>query len=47
LLPLVYNELRRLGAHMMGISLSTAERLCAYARAWLFRALRQGLRPIA
>ena len=30
-------------AKELGISLSTAERLWAYARAWLFRALRQGL----
>ena len=32
-------------AKELGISLSTAERLWAYARAWLFRALRQGLPP--
>ena len=34
-------------AKELGISLSTAERLWAYARAWLFRALRQGLPPFA
>ena len=32
-------------AKELGISLSTAERRWAYARAWLFRALRQGLPP--
>jgi hypothetical protein len=30
----------------MGVSVSTAERLWAYARAWLFRALRKGPFPI-
>jgi ECF sigma factor len=30
-------------AKELNLSLSTAERLWAYARAWLFRALRQGL----
>ena len=34
-------------AKELGLSLSTAERLWAYARAWLFRALRQGLPPLA
>ena len=32
-------------AKELGVSVSTAERLWAYARAWLFRALRQGLPP--
>ena len=30
-------------AKELGLSLSTAERLWAYARAWLFRAMRKGL----
>ena len=34
-------------AKELGISISTAERLWAYSRAWLFRALRQGLPPLA
>jgi RNA polymerase sigma factor (TIGR02999 family) len=34
-------------AQEMGVSVSTAERLWAYARAWLFRALRKGSFPIA
>jgi RNA polymerase sigma factor (TIGR02999 family) len=34
-------------AQEMGVSVSTAERLWAYARAWLFRAMRKGLPPIA
>jgi RNA polymerase sigma factor (TIGR02999 family) len=34
-------------AKELGVSVSTVERLWAYARAWLFRALRQGLRPMA
>ena len=34
-------------AQEMGVSASTAERLWAYARAWLFRALRKGSLPIA
>ena len=34
-------------AKELGVSVSTAERLWAYARAWLFRALRQGLPPFA
>ena len=33
-------------AKELGISVSTAERRWAYARAWLFRALRKGLPPI-
>ena len=33
-------------AKELGVSVSTAERLWAYARAWLFRALRQGLPPL-
>ena len=33
-------------AKELGVSVSTAERRWAYARAWLFRALRQGLPPI-
>jgi RNA polymerase sigma factor (TIGR02999 family) len=32
-------------AKELGISLSTVERLWSYSRAWLFRALRQGLPP--
>ena len=34
-------------AQELGVSVSTAERLWAYARAWLFRALRKGSLPIA
>ena len=34
-------------AKELGVSVSTVERLWAYARAWLFRALRQGLPPLA
>jgi RNA polymerase sigma factor (TIGR02999 family) len=34
-------------AKELGISVSTGERRWAYARAWLFRALRKGLPPIA
>jgi RNA polymerase sigma factor (TIGR02999 family) len=34
-------------AKELGVSVSTVERLWAYARAWLFRALRKGLPPIA
>jgi RNA polymerase sigma factor (TIGR02999 family) len=34
-------------AKELGISLSTAERLWAYARAWLFREMRQGSPPLA
>jgi RNA polymerase sigma factor (TIGR02999 family) len=34
-------------AKELGVSVSTAERLWAYSRAWLFRALRQGLPPAA
>jgi len=34
-------------AKELGVSVSTAERRWAYARAWLFRALRKGLPPIA
>ena len=34
-------------ARELGISVSTAERLWAYARAWLFRAMRKGLPPLA
>ena len=34
-------------AKELGVSVRTAERLWAYARAWLFRAMRQGLPPIA
>jgi len=30
------------GGEELGVSVSTAERLWAYARAWLFRAMRQG-----
>jgi RNA polymerase sigma factor (TIGR02999 family) len=34
-------------AKELGVSVSTVERLWAYARAWLFRAMRKGLPPIA
>ena len=34
-------------ANELGISLCTTERLWAYARAWLFRAMRQGSPPTA
>ena len=34
-------------AKELGVSVSTAERLWAYARAWLFRAMRKGLPPMA
>jgi RNA polymerase sigma factor (TIGR02999 family) len=34
-------------AKELGVSVSSAERLWAYARAWLFRAMRRGLPPIA
>jgi RNA polymerase sigma factor (TIGR02999 family) len=34
-------------AKELGVSVSTAERLWTYARAWLFRAMRKGLPPIA
>jgi RNA polymerase sigma factor (TIGR02999 family) len=34
-------------AKELGVSVSTAERLWAYARAWLFRALRKELPPAA
>ena len=34
-------------AKELGVSVSTVERLWAYARAWLFRAMRQGLPPLA
>jgi RNA polymerase sigma factor (TIGR02999 family) len=34
-------------AKELGVSVSTVERLWAYSRAWLFRALRQGLPPTA
>jgi RNA polymerase sigma factor (TIGR02999 family) len=34
-------------AKELRVSVSTAERLWAYARAWLFRAMRKGLPPIA
>jgi len=33
-------------AQELGISVSTVERLWAYARAWLFRAMRQGSPPV-
>ena len=34
-------------AKELGVSVSTVERLWTYARAWLFRAMRKGLPPIA
>jgi len=34
-------------ARELGVSVSTAERLWAYARAWLFRAIRKGSLPMA
>jgi RNA polymerase sigma factor (TIGR02999 family) len=34
-------------AKELGVSVSTVERLWAYARAWLFREMRKGLPPIA
>ena len=34
-------------AKELGVSISTAERLWAYARAWLFRAIRKGSLPVA
>jgi RNA polymerase sigma factor (TIGR02999 family) len=34
-------------AKELGVSVSTVERLWAYARAWLFRAMRKGLPPLA
>jgi len=34
-------------AKELGVSVSSAERLWAYARAWLFRAMRQGSSPVA
>ena len=34
-------------AKELGVSVSTVERLWAYSRAWLFRALRQGSPPLA
>jgi RNA polymerase sigma factor (TIGR02999 family) len=34
-------------AKELGVSVSTVERRWAYARAWLFRAMRKGLPPIA
>ena len=34
-------------AKELGVSVSTVERLWAYSRAWLYRAVRQGATPIA
>jgi hypothetical protein len=39
LFALVYDELRRLAAEMLGLPLRSAERLWTYGRAWLHRAI--------
>ena len=47
LLPLVYEELRRLAAHRMAAQMpgqtlqATAKRALSFARAWLFREIKR------